>query len=390
VNIKETTSIEYLIKLAAAGARGESIQVHVTNWMEILQLGAEHNVIPLIACAVKDSPAIECPDQIRDYLLNAMRSSASLNMIRRQRIMHLIRELKAERIPVMILKGYAISDCYAYPDCRESVDTDLLINIKQEKQACALFEKHGFRVRPREATSQHVICQHAKYGMVELHVKLYAPGAGVRLLARLVDMTLYTTLVYTLVYIFQIAYTPYLLPGSPMFWLGMIVLEAFCLRIFGTTPGKKLLHIYVVELSADGLSGVSPMRAFARSFMVFVGGLGMMISFLPLIMGGISLYMLRKRGITSWDARTETHPVQVMRPHGARFLLAVVILFSCLQMISLLFQPWFGPIIQDMERYAPEQAAMLRSFLPQEAVPSPAPVQAEPSATEGGLRFLEL
>lgn len=223
-----------------------------------------------------------------------------------------------------------------------------------------------------------------------LHVKLYAPGAGVRLLARLVDMTLYTTLVYTLVYIFQIAYTPYLLPGSPMFWLGMIVLEAFCLRIFGTTPGKKLLHIYVVELSADGLSGVSPMRAFARSFMVFVGGLGMMISFLPLIMGGISLYMLWKRGITSWDARTETHPVQVMRPHGARFLLAVVILFSCLQMISLLFQPWFGPIIQDMERYAPEQAAMLRSFLPQEAVPSPAPVQAEPSATEGGLRFLEL
>lgn len=174
LNVKETASIEYLIKLAAAGARGEFVQVQAVNWMEILQLGAEHNVIPLIACAVKDSPAIECPDQIREYLLNAMRSSASRNMIRRQRIMHLIRELKAERIPVKILKGYAISDCYAYPDCRESVDTDLLISIKQEKQACALFEKHGFRVRPREATSQHVICQQAKYGMVELHVKLYA------------------------------------------------------------------------------------------------------------------------------------------------------------------------------------------------------------------------
>lgn len=95
-------------------------------------------------------------------------------MIRRQRIMHLIRELKAGGIPAKVLKGYAISDCYAYPDCRDSVDTDLLISIKQEKQACALFEKHGFRVRTREATSQHVICQHSKYGMVELHVKLYA------------------------------------------------------------------------------------------------------------------------------------------------------------------------------------------------------------------------
>lgn len=174
VNEKERTSIEYLVKLAAAGARGKSVQVHVPNWMEILQLGAEHNVIPLIACAVKDSPTIECPDQIKEYLLNAMRSSASLNMIRRQRIMHLIRELKAAEIPVKLLKGYAISDCYAYPDCRDSVDTDFLISIKQENMACALFEEHGFRIKPREATSQHVICQHSKYGMVELHVKLYA------------------------------------------------------------------------------------------------------------------------------------------------------------------------------------------------------------------------
>lgn len=174
MNNKNTTSIEYLIKLAVAGSRGESVQVSGMDWMEILRLGAEHNVMPLIACAIKDSSDLECPDQIREYLLNAMRSSASLNMIRRQRIMHLIRELKAAGIPVKVLKGYAISDCYAYPDCRESVDTDLLISIKQEKQAYALFEKHGFRVRPREATSQHVICQHAKYGMVELHVKLYA------------------------------------------------------------------------------------------------------------------------------------------------------------------------------------------------------------------------
>lgn len=174
LNVKETASIEYLIKLAAAGARGEVTQVQGVDWMEILQLGAEHNVIPLIACAIKDLPELDCPDQIRDYLLNVMRSSASLNMIRRQRIMLLIRELKAEGIPAKVLKGYAISDCYAYPDCRDSVDTDLLISIKQEKQACALFEKHGFRVRTREATSQHVICQHSKYGMVELHVKLYA------------------------------------------------------------------------------------------------------------------------------------------------------------------------------------------------------------------------
>lgn len=173
-NKKENTSIEYLIKLAAAGACGEAIRLSGLNWGEILQHASEQHMLPLIACAVKDSPALECPDQIREYLLNTMRTSASINMIRRQRIMHLIEEMESAGIHVRLLKGYAISDCYAYPDCRDSVDADLLISVKQEKQACELFEKHGFKVKPREVTSQHAICQHAKYGMVELHVRLYA------------------------------------------------------------------------------------------------------------------------------------------------------------------------------------------------------------------------
>jgi len=173
-NKKENTSIEYLIKLAAAGACGEAIRLSGLNWGEILQHASEQHMLPLIACAVKDSPALECPDQIREYLLNTMRTSASINMIRRQRIMHLIEEMESAGIHVRLLKGYAISDCYAYPDCRDSVDADLLISVKQEKQTCELFEKHGFKVKPREVTSQHAICQHAKYGMVELHVRLYA------------------------------------------------------------------------------------------------------------------------------------------------------------------------------------------------------------------------
>lgn len=173
-NKNGNTSFEYLIKLAAAGASGESIQLSELNWCEVLQYASEQHILPLLACAVKDSPALECPDQIREYLLGTMRNSASINMIRRQRIMHLVEEMESAGIHVRLLKGYAISDCYAYPDCRDSVDADLLISVKQEKQACELFEKHGFKVKPREATSQHAICQHAKYGMVELHVRLYA------------------------------------------------------------------------------------------------------------------------------------------------------------------------------------------------------------------------
>lgn len=174
IKSEENTSIEYLIQLASAGARGVSVQLSDLNWKEILQLASEQCILPLIACAVKDSPSLNCPEPIREYLMDAMHTSASVNMIRRQRIMHLIGEMNAAGIHVRLLKGYAVADCYAYPDCRGSVDTDLLIGAMQEKQACELFEEFGFKVNPREATSQHVICQHAKYGMVELHVRLYA------------------------------------------------------------------------------------------------------------------------------------------------------------------------------------------------------------------------
>lgn len=118
--------------------------------------------------------AVGCPAELREYLLNAMRSESSANLIRRQRIMHLLAEMKAAGIDAKVLKGYAVSGCYAHPECRGSVDTDLLIDVKQEKAAIALLESKDFLVSIRGATSHHSVCQHKKFGMLELHVALYA------------------------------------------------------------------------------------------------------------------------------------------------------------------------------------------------------------------------
>lgn len=221
-----------------------------------------------------------------------------------------------------------------------------------------------------------------------LQIPLFKPAAGTRLMARLVDMALYVVLVYAIVYVMGIRYTPYLLPASPVFWLGMIVLESLCLRLFQTTPGKRLFNIAIVELTPEGISGVSPMRAFARSFMVFVGGLGMMVSFLPVVMGVFSWFMLRKRGVTSWDARTAMYPIQLSAPGGMRYLLALVLLVFCMQMLATLFRPWFPDYLRDMERYAPEQVEMLQPLLPPELLPAEPPA-ADTAAPTDGPRFLE-
>ncbi len=225
-----------------------------------------------------------------------------------------------------------------------------------------------------------------------LRVNVYNPGAGVRLLARLVDMSLYSTLVYAMIYMLNVGYSPYLLLSSPLFWLGMIALETISLRLFGTTPGKKLLNIYVWELSQEGFFGLSPMKAFFRSFMVFIGGLGMMMYMLPLIMGIISWFTLNRRGATSWDLRGNTRPVQFSRPGAPRFVMAALVLFCSLHCCSFFLQPWLPAWLDDLARQAPSQAATLRAMLhetmpPSSAAPESAPVAPE---TEFGSRFLEL
>lgn len=173
MKITEYTPMQTLIRLVSAGAQKECINEKEVDWQAVLPLAMEQNVLSLVACALLHSPELKCPAELREALLNTMRNEASVNLIRRQRIMKLLHEMKQSGIEAKVLKGYALSGCYAYPECRGSVDTDLLIDVNQEKQAIDFFESQGFRIDPRAATSHHTVCQHKKYGMVELHVSLY-------------------------------------------------------------------------------------------------------------------------------------------------------------------------------------------------------------------------
>ena len=173
MNQTDLEAMQILIRLVSAGARKEDISGLSVDWNTVIPLSVEQQVIPLVACALLYSPGLECPDQLREYLLNIMRAESSANMIRRQRIMHLMHEMKAAGIDAKVIKGYAVSGCYAHPECRGSVDTDILVDAQQEGNAIRFFETLGFRVEPRAATSHHAVCQHKKYGMVELHVSLY-------------------------------------------------------------------------------------------------------------------------------------------------------------------------------------------------------------------------
>ena len=171
--MSEENTLQMLIRLAAAGARGETLTVQKVDWPSLMPLAAEQGVVPLVALAVLHAPELECPEALREYLMNALRTECSTNLLRRQRVLHLIGELKQTGIEAKILKGYAIAENYACPESRSSVDTDLLIDVQQEKAALRFLEARGFRITPRAKTCHHTICQHKKYGEIELHVALY-------------------------------------------------------------------------------------------------------------------------------------------------------------------------------------------------------------------------
>ena len=198
-------------------------------------------------------------------------------------------------------------------------------------------------------------------GVPDGAVRVYLPSPAVRLLARLVDMALYLALVYGVIYVRQIPFNAFLLPSCPLLWVAFVALEAGLVSSLGTSPGKALLGIQVRRVNSG------PMTlgcALSRASMVFVCGMGMMVSLLPLFMMGYSWWMLRSRGISLWDARCATLPLMLKPASVARQILAVCVVFACFHVSSLCLQPWLPGMIEAVERESPEAGQYLRGLLP--------------------------
>ena len=162
-----------LISLISFGASGNTYSGSIDNWEYVCRIATEQAVLPLLGCALINDAKLECPEVYRNHILAAMRDVSSKNIIRRQRITNLLQELEMQGFHVALLKGYALADCYEYPECRCSVDTDILVLPEEEKAVCDFLRQKEFVVDKRNPVSHHTVCRHKKYGMLEVHVELY-------------------------------------------------------------------------------------------------------------------------------------------------------------------------------------------------------------------------
>jgi hypothetical protein len=170
-----TYEFEYLMHLYACGSRGLTPQPprQPIDFDRLIQLAHEQSVLPLVGVALSNATNVGLPSEKAQALVARTRSLALTNYFKKGLILKLLKDFEEAGIKAVLLKGFAVADLYAEPNCRISTDTDIYIDKKDEKRACKLLKDHGCNVNPRPPLSHHAVCEHPQMGHIELHVILY-------------------------------------------------------------------------------------------------------------------------------------------------------------------------------------------------------------------------
>jgi hypothetical protein len=143
-----TYEFEYLMYLLSCGAKGIYAQQpkQVLDWELLFKLADEQSVKPIITYAINKSDVLCCPEQYRDSIINYRRSVTISATTRKIAIMNLLAALKKNNVKAIILKGFAVADCYAIPESRISGDIHIWVSPNDEQKAYDILKDSGFTV----------------------------------------------------------------------------------------------------------------------------------------------------------------------------------------------------------------------------------------------------
>lgn len=155
------------------------------------------------------------------------------------------------------------------------------------------------------------------------------PMVGRRFWARWFDLQCYMTVVWSLLAV--CGTDLYAALKNPWIGIGMFVpwflIEAVVVQRFGTTPGKALLGLRVVN--QDG-SGLTLGQSVWRSLRVLISGIGLGWDLLALLCQGMSWYFTRRMGRSMWDIAGGHRVVQTRDDTAWRVLVFVGGFFAAL------------------------------------------------------------
>jgi uncharacterized RDD family membrane protein YckC len=158
-------------------------------------------------------------------------------------------------------------------------------------------------------------------------------------------------------------------------WLTLIqlvpwfLIEAACIHLFATTPGKALLGLRVVNRDGSRLSLGASLH---RSFRVLVMGIGLGLGVLCQICQALAWFTVRRTGATLWDL-SGGHKVEAKPASGWRITACAVLFITAMQISGTVLAPAMKPVLDELIRndFPWLRKAYEESMAPQDAPKSP-------------------
>ena len=170
-----TDTYKLLFKLIRAGVLGEDFDSTEKFGSEILTIARKNGVLSLIAEVFK-----KCYDNgtfcVTGQEINSVVFEVSAQVMKYSQkqyaVSDVIKRLEAFGVPCVMMKGDILGVMYKKPDLRMSNDTDLFIEVKDEKKCLKFFKNEGAYIKKRTPSNNQSVIVHPTGGVFEIHISL--------------------------------------------------------------------------------------------------------------------------------------------------------------------------------------------------------------------------
>lgn len=180
--MSENLSIEemqllHLLQKSLTGLEKESEDLGVLSrkqWENLLRMAKYHAVLPLLYEPLEENQSV--PNELFDDIKHASRQTVLQNYKLLYLTNYVVKQLEAQNISVIVLKGVSTANRYPIPEYRKSGDVDLLVaRMDDFTKACNLLEAHNFIKKEKQLANHHLVFESKEGIKIELHVLLAEP-----------------------------------------------------------------------------------------------------------------------------------------------------------------------------------------------------------------------
>lgn len=146
------------------------------DWVEMLRLSSIHEVVPLIYKSAYKIQFFQQTDlNFTKYFKKTSMQIVYSQIQRSDRFLQIYKQFNEVGVKILVFKGIILRELYPIPEERISADEDLLIELKNLKQAIKILEDNNMEralSEGEEADVYHYFCRQTGLHL-ELHIALF-------------------------------------------------------------------------------------------------------------------------------------------------------------------------------------------------------------------------